>query len=139
MTWTFHLGDLDSADVQSLLSLHLKSTRSCSPEISFWSLREDGLLLGFGALKQLSPDRGEVKSMRTAAHALGRGVGTAMLHHIVTEARRRGYRSLSLETGSTQPFAAALRLYTREGFASSEAFGDYSPTPFTRFFTLALD
>ena len=109
-----------------------------APEISFWSMRHDGRLLGVGALKELSPCHGEVKSMRTAPHALGRGVGTAILHHIVEEARRRGYSRLSLETGSTRPFAAALRLYEREGFVPCASFGGYEDTPFTRFFTREL-
>jgi putative acetyltransferase len=153
MTWTFHPGDLDSPDVGALLALHFGSMRGSSPPhachvlaadglrspgISFWSLREDWRLLGIGALKELSTDHGEVKSMRTASDALGRGVGTAMLHHIIAESRRRGYRRLSLETGSTAPFAAALRLYTREGFEPSGAFGGYPESTFTRFFSLAL-
>lgn len=152
--WTFHLGDLDSEDVQALLAFHFEQMRSTSPpeachvlpsrglrapSISFWSVRDDdGALLGVGAVKQLSADHGEVKSMRTAPEALGRGVGRALLHHIVAEARRRGYRHLSLETGSTEAFAAALRLYESEGFVPNGPFGDYQATPFTRFFTRAL-
>jgi putative acetyltransferase len=151
--WTFHEGDLESEDVQCLLAFHLEQMRGTSPAdachvlptsglrtpaISFWSLREEGQLLGVGALMQLSADHGEVKSMRTAPEALGRGVGTAILDHIVAEARRRGYGRLSLETGSTPPFAAALRLYRREGFVPCGPFGNYPNTPFTRFFTREL-
>ena len=153
MTVEFVKGDLDSADVRALLELHFSSMRSTSPpeachvlpidglrepDVTFWSMREDGQLLGVGALKELGPDHGEVKSMRTAPEALGRGVGTAMLAHIVAEARSRGYSRLSLETGSTEPFAAALHLYQREGFVPSGPFGGYQPTPFTRFFTRIL-
>ena len=76
--------------------------------------------------------------MRTDGPALGRGVGRAILHHIVAEARSRGYRRLSLETGSTEPFAAALRLYESEGFVPCGPFGDYKGTPFTRFFARVL-
>lgn len=151
--WTFHEGDLDSEDVQCLLAFHFEQMRGASPPeachvlptsglrefaISLWSLREDDQLLGVGALKQLSADHGEVKSMRTAPDALGRGVGTAILDHIVAEAQRRGYRRLSLETGSTAPFAAALHLYSREGFVPCGPFGNYGNTPFTRFFTREL-
>lgn len=153
MSFTFHEGGLDSADVAALLAFHFEQMRGSSPpeachvlpsnelrspEIAFWSLREDGVLLGVGALKALAADHGEVKSMRTAPQALGRGVGTAMLHHIVAEAKRRRYRRLSLETGSTGPFAAALRLYEREGFVPCRPFADYQDTPFTRFFTREL-
>ena len=151
--WSFREGDLDSADVQSLLDIHFDQMRSTSPPeachvlpadglrdsaVTFWSVREDGELLGVGALKELTPDHGEVKSMRTAEKALGRGVGRALLHHIVSEARKRDYARLSLETGSTEPFAAALRLYASEGFAPCGAFGEYHDTAFTRFFTRRL-
>ena len=153
MNRTFHQGDLDSSDVQALLAFHFEQMRGTSPpeachvlpidglrspDVTFWSLREDGRLLGVGALKELSAEHGEIKSMRTAPKALGRGVGGAMLHHILTQARGRGYRRLSLETGSTEPFAAALRLYEREGFVPCGPFGDYQDTPFTRFFTREL-
>jgi putative acetyltransferase len=148
--WTFHAGDLGREDVQRLLAFHFEQMRGHSPpdtchvlaldglrehSVTFWSMREDGRLLGVGALKALAPDHGEVKSMRTTAEALGRGIGTAMLHHIVAEARRRGYRRLSLETGSAEAFAAAKRLYEREGFVPSGPFGIYQDTPFTRFYT----
>ena len=154
MTWTFHLGELDRDDVQALLALHFREMRAQSPpsachvlpadglrapDIDFWSVREAGRLLGVGALKRLEPGHGEIKSMRTAPDALGRGVGTILLRHLIVEAVRRGDTRLSLEMGSTEPFAAALRLYEREGFAPCEAFADYVPSPFTRFFTLRLD
>ena len=150
---TFHAGDLDGADVQALLDFHFKEMRQTSPPdachvlpaeglrdpaVTFWSAREDGDLLGVGALKELAPDHGEIKSMRTAPAALGRGVGRKLLNHIVAEARRRGYTRLSLETGSTEPFNAALRLYESEGFVACCAFGDYHYAPFTRFFTREL-
>jgi putative acetyltransferase len=151
--WTFHERDLDSADVQALLAFHFAQMRETSPpeachvlpidglrdaRVTFWSAREAGALMGIGALKELAPDHGEVKSMRTAPAALGRGIGRALLHHIIAEARSRGYQRLSLETGSTEPFAAALRLYESEDFVPCGPFGDYQDTPFTRFFTRGL-
>jgi putative acetyltransferase len=150
---TFHAGDLDSEDVKNLLAFHLEEMRSTSPpeachvlaanglrdpRMTFWSAREEGELVGVGALKELAADHGEVKSMRTVPSALGRGVGRAVLHHIMAEARSRGYRRLSLETGSTEPFAAALRLYESEGFIPWGPFADYEDTPFTRFFSRSL-
>ena len=151
--WTFHQGELDCDDVRSLLDFHFAQMRGNSPpdachvlpsdglsapDISFWTVREDGQLLGVGALKALSGDHAEIKSMRTVPGALGRGVGTAMLGHLLYEAGKRGHRRVSLETGSTEPFAAALRLYEREGFVPSSPFGGYPNTPFTRFFTREL-
>jgi putative acetyltransferase len=150
---SFHEGDLDSEDVRWLLAFHFDRMRETSPPeachvlpidglrnpaVTFWSAREDGALVGIGALKELGADHGEVKSMRTAPDALGRGIGSIILAHIVGEARRRGYTRLSLETGSTEPFAAALHLYERDGFVSCGPFADYQDTPFTRFFTREL-
>ena len=153
MPLTFHPGDLDSRDVRALLKLRFAAMRSTSPPeachvlpvdgvrdpaVTFWSAREDGKLVGMGALNALSPEHGEVKSMRTAPDALGRGIGRQLLHHIVAEAGQRGHRRLSMETGSTEPFAAALHLYASEGFVPCAPFGDYQDTPFTRFFTREL-
>src|SRR5215213_4232968 len=109
MALTFHAGDFDSPDVRPLDGLR-------DPAITFWAARDDGELVGVGALRELAPDHGEVKSMRTTHRALGRGVGRAVLHHIVEQARSRGYKRLSLETGGTKPFEAAISLYQSEGF-----------------------
>ena len=153
MTWTFHEGDLDSADVLELLALHCQAMNDASPPefchvlpsdgladaaITFWSVRDAGKLLGFGALKEIEANHGEVKSMRTAPDALGQGVGGAMLAHIVAQAKQRGYSRLSLETGSTPEFAGALRLYERDGFVPCKPFGGYPESEFTRFFTREL-
>lgn len=150
MSWRFFEGELDREDVRNLLDQHFSEMRAGSPpdachvlpidglrapEIRFFSLREDGRLLGCGALKRLEPGHGEIKSMRTADAALGRGIGKALLDHIVASASAEGISRLSLETGSTEQFAAALRLYEREGFEPCEPFGGYANTPFTRFFT----
>ena len=152
-SWTFHAGDLDSEDVQWLLAFHFEQMRGSSPpeachvlpidglrhaDMTFWSLRDRGRLLAVGALKQLDAGHGEVKSMRTSPEALRRGAGQAMLDHIVDEALSRGYTRLSLETGSTAPFSAALELYRRNGFLACGPFSGYGETPFTRFFTREL-
>ena len=153
MNLTFHADDLDSPDVLELLDLHFAGMRASSPPeachvlpidglrdpaLTFWAAREDGELVGVGALKELEPGHGEVKSMRTSPKHLGRGVGGAILAHIMSEARRRGYTRVSLETGSTAEFAGALRLYQREGFQPCGPFGGYPESPFTRFFTQEL-
>ena len=150
MGWRIFEGELDHDDVRGLLAQHFAEMRAGSPPsachvlpadglndpaIRFFTLREDGDLLGCGALKRLGADHGEVKSMRTADAALGRGVGKVMLDHLIATARGEGMTRLSLETGSTEQFAAALRLYEREGFERTGPFGGYADTPFTRFFT----
>ena len=150
-TRTVSEGELDLPDVRALLALHFAEMRADSPPeacqvlpidglrdpaIRLFSLRdESGTLLGFGALKTLGPGHGELKSMRTAPAALGLGVGGAFLAHLVTTARAMGFTRLSLETGNSPLFAAANRLYQRDGFEPCGPFGDYSGTPFTLFYT----
>ena len=153
MSWTFHEGELDHEDVRALLDQHFAEMRAGSPpsachvlpadglkscDIRFFTLREGDNLLGCGALKRLGPGHGELKSMRTADAALGRGVGKALLDRLIETARSEGMARISLETGSTPQFAAALRLYEREGFEPCGPFGGYRDTPFTRFYTKAL-
>ncbi len=153
MDWTIIEGELDRDDVRALLAQHFAEMRAGSPpsachvlpvdalrdpSIRFFTLREGGLLLGCGALKRVGADHGEVKSMRTADASLGRGVGRALLHHLIATARATGMTRLSLETGSTARFAAAIRLYESEGFTRCGPFGGYADTSFTRFFTRAL-
>jgi putative acetyltransferase len=150
MAWAIFEGELDHEDVLGLLAQHFAEMRAGSPPsachvlpadglkdpaIRFFTLREDGVLLGCGALKRLGPGHGEIKSMRTADAALGRGVGKAMLDHLVATAKQEGMSRISLETGSTEQFAAANRLYEKEGFERTGPFAGYADTPFTRFFT----
>jgi putative acetyltransferase len=153
MALIFHADDLDSLDVQYLVELHYAELRSISPpdachvlpsiglrdpSVTVWSARDGGALVGVGALKELASDHGEVKSMRTAPVALGQGVGRAMLRHIVAEAQARGYKRLSLETGNTEPFQPALRLYASEGFEPWGPFGGYKDIPFSSFLSRKL-
>jgi len=107
-------------------------------DISFWTLWDDDALLGFGALRRLTDDHGEVKSMHTAETARRRGVGSAILGHIIAAAREGGLARLSLETGSWDYFQPAVALYRRHGFAECPPFGDYKPDPNSVFMTLDL-
>lgn len=108
------------------------------PEITFWSVWEGEELVGCGALKELDPRNGEVKSMRTAEAHQRKGIGTRMLEHIEAEAMRRGYDSLKLETGAMPEFSAGRALYERHGFVRCGPFGDYTDDPNSVFFTKAL-
>nr|WP_232478979.1 GNAT family N-acetyltransferase [Roseomonas rosulenta] len=108
------------------------------PGIRFFSAWEGEALLGVGALKRLSPDHGEVKSMHTAQAARRRGVGAAMLRHILDQARAMGLARVSLETGTSAYFAGAVAMYLREGFADCPPFGDYTASSENRFLALQL-
>jgi putative acetyltransferase len=120
-------------------SVHaLDVSRLKAPEITFWSVRDAGILLGCGALKELSPLHGEVKSMRTPATLRRRGAGRAVLSHILQEARARGYTRLSLETGAAEAFLPAQKLYQSVGFTYCGPFADYKPDPNSVFMTLEL-
>jgi len=121
-------------------SVHALDVRSLQrPDVTFWTVRDGDVLLGCGALKELDPSHGEVKSMRTPAALRRRGAGRAMIAHIVREARARGYRRLSLETGAAEAFAPAQRLYESVGFVACGPFAGYGPDPNSVFMTLALD
>lgn len=121
--------DVHALDVAALLD----------PAVTFYSYRADGVLLGVGALKQLYSDHAELKSMHTAESARGRGVGRAMLNHLVGIARARGVRRVSLETGSVAAFAPARAMYRSAGFTECEPFGDYVLSSYSTFMTLVLD
>ena len=108
------------------------------PAIEFFSYRVNGRLLAVGALKRLDAGHGELKSMHTNEAARGQGIGRAMLQHLIGIARDRGFRRLSLETGSSTGFAAARALYESAGFEPSAAFADYPPSPTSTFMTLLL-
>jgi putative acetyltransferase len=146
-------GDFNDARVKALLTRHLQGMHASTPrdhvfaldwaglqrpEISFYALWDGEELLGFGALKELDPRAGEIKSMRTADAHLRRGVGAAILEHIVTEARRRGYERLSLETGVGPAFEPALALYRKYGFTEGGAFDGYEKSRFNQFLHLDL-
>jgi putative acetyltransferase len=145
--------DPRAADVRALLGLHLAHMKSQSPPenvfaltvtglldtaVTLYSYRRDGQLLGIGALKDLGDRHGELKSMHTAHAARRNGVGRAMLTHLIDVARARGYRLLSLETGSMAGFAPARALYATAGFTESDAFADYAPSRYSTFMQLRL-
>ena len=141
-------------DVRQLLDRHLAFALASSPrehahalgidrllqpDITFYTARDaDGDLLGIGALRELDAEHGEVKSMHTVEHARRAGVGGAVLQRITDEARHRGYRRLSLETGTGAVFAPAQSLYARAGFTVCEPFGEYTRNVHSLCMTLAL-
>jgi len=118
---------------ESIHALDLAALRR--PDVTFWTAWEDAELLGCGALRELDPSHGEVKSMRTASAHLRKGVASALLRHILDEGRRRGYRRISIETGSAAAFEPARRLYASFGFTACGPFGAYVEDPYSVFMT----
>ena len=146
-------GDFSDRSVVDLLQIHLTRARAetapgsahaldinalRSPDISFWTIWDDQTLLGFGGLKRLSTDHGEIKSMYVAQAMRRRGAGRAMLRHIIATARARGMSRLSLETGSWEYFRPARELYRSQGFVECPPFADYVLDPNSVFMSLDL-
>ncbi len=147
------LDDLSSGEMADLISEHLAGMYLTSPPesihalgleelrkpgVTVWSAWENGELLGCGALKELDSQHGEIKSMRTAAAHLRKGTARALLAFIIDEARKRGYRRLSLETGSMEAFSPARKLYESFGFTYCPPFADYWDDPNSVFMTKEL-
>jgi len=147
------IDDLSRIEVHDLLNEHLQNMHQLSPaesvhaldleslrkpDITFWSAWEGAALVGCGALKELDPQHGEVKSMRTPNAHRRKGAGRVLLAHIVQVAKSRSYEQLSLETGSMDAFKPAQKLYQSFGFTYCGPFGDYIDDPNSVFMTLRL-
>jgi putative acetyltransferase len=130
-------GMLDNTPLESVHALPLDKLRQA--HVTFWTAWLGTELCGCGALQTLDLKHGEVKSMRTREKFLRQGVGQAVLSHIITEARARGLKRLSLETGSAESFAAARFMYLRNGFEICSPFGDYKLDPHSVFMTKLFD
>jgi putative acetyltransferase len=140
-------------DVRALLERHLAFAKAVTPpedvhaleldglldaSVTFFSLRDEGRLLGVGAIKQLDPGHAELKSMHTVAEARRRGVGRAIVEHLLGVAAERGVSRVSLETGAMDAFAPARSLYASMGFEPCGPFGDYAASPNSAFMTRVL-
>jgi putative acetyltransferase len=140
-------------DVRALLERHLAFAKAVTPpedvhaleldglldpSVTFFSLRADGRLLGVGAIKQIDADHVEVKSMHTAEEARRRGVGRAIVDHLLAVAAERGASRVSLETGAMDAFEPARSLYASVGFEPCGPFGDYAASPNSAFMTRRL-
>jgi len=147
------IDDLSGLEIAELLSEHLRSlaevTPACSrhalnlgelrePNVTFWSVWQGSEVVGCGALKELDAKHGEIKSMRTATAHLRKGIATIVLEHLISEAKRRGYRRLSLETGAMPYFGPAHALYQKFGFRTCPPFAGYIEDPNSVFMTREL-
>lgn len=147
-------GDLDDPRVRALLDHHVTTARAATgtgsahamdhtalraPGIEVFAAWDGDALVGLGALREIDPTHGEIKSMHTAQAARSRGVGSAMLAHLVARAQARNFRRVSLETGSWNYFAPARALYARNGFTECAPFAEYVPDRNSVFMTRRLD
>lgn len=136
--------DISGSEIAEFLEEHIREMKSVSPpeskhaldlaglrkpEIAFWTVWDDGRLTGCGAMKELDADRAEIKSMRTTASCRGKGIASMLLQHILNEAKLRGYRRISLETGSMPFFQPARNLYAKYGFKNCAPFSKYKEDP----------
>lgn len=149
----FRRDALDTPELAALIHEHVGEMHALTPaksvhaldlgglagaDITLWTAWVDDELYGCGALRELDPRHGEIKSMRTAGNHRNEGVGRAVLDHLLAQARARGYERVSLETGAAVEFAPAQRLYERAGFVRCGPFGDYREDPYSVFMTLRL-
>jgi putative acetyltransferase len=147
------IDDLRGPEVAALLQEHLDGVASVTPEksrhalnldelrqpgITFWTAWIGAEIAGCAALRELDASHAELKSMRTTSRFLRQGVGSALLEHIIAEARRRGYRRLSLETAVFEYFVPAHRLYHKFGFRPCGPFEGYAEDPNSHFTTMIL-
>jgi putative acetyltransferase len=145
--------DLSGPEIAAFLNEHVEEMKSITPpesvhaldlgklragDVTFWSATDDGSVVACGAIKRLDQAHAELKSMRTASHRKRSGLASMLLKHILTEARRMGFTRLSLETGSTEFFLPARRLYEKFGFEYCGPFADYRPDPHSVFMTRLL-
>lgn len=128
---THHNDMLKHSPVESVHALDV--SKLTHPNITFYSLWIDNNLAGVGALKALNTTHGEIKSMRTSSNYLRQGIAAKLLTHIIEQSTLRGYKKLSLETGTAEAFVPAQKLYTQFGFKECEPFGDYELDPYSLF------
>jgi putative acetyltransferase len=146
-------GGLSNPDIIRLLQAHHDDMLNHSPvesvhaldvsklaesDITFFSLWDSNYLAGIGALKALDATHGEIKSMRTSSQYLRQGIAAKLLTHIIDQAKKRGYKKLSLETGTAHAFLPAQNLYTQFGFKACAPFSDYTLDPYSLFMRKVL-
>ncbi len=146
--------DPTADDVHAVLRRHLAFAREVTPpegvhalevdglvapDITLFSARLDGRVVGVGALKLLDASHAELKSLHTLEEARGRGVARALVAHLLNVAAEQDCRRVSLETGVMDAFAPARALYETLGFIPCPPFGEYVSSPTSACMTIRLD
>jgi putative acetyltransferase len=152
-TLAIRLDDLRGPEITAFIEDHVREMKDVtpseskhaldleglkSPDIHFWSVWNDGALVGCGGLKALGGAQAEIKAMRTDPSCRGQGVASRLLEHIVAEASASGIHQLFLEIGSFPFFAPARVLYAKHGLTICEPFADYQADPNSVFMTRAI-
>jgi putative acetyltransferase len=145
--------DLSGPEIVAFLDEHVRQMRSITPleskhaldldglrkpDVTFWTVQDEGAVVGCGAIKRLDAFHAELKSMRTSTTRKRSGIASRLLAHIIAETEGMGFTRLSLETGSDDFFLPARRLYEKFGFGYCEPFADYRPDPNSVFMTRRL-
>jgi len=145
--------DPRTEDVVALLQIHSDFCYSVTPAcgvhtldveklrrsgVTLFAARDQSELLGVCALKLITDNHAELKSMHVLSKSRGRGTGAALVSHVLEFARASGVQRVSLETSPDEAFAPARRLYSRLGFKDSGPFAEYPESPTSVFMTMVL-
>ena len=147
-------GNFENREVNKLLIKHFEELKSVSPEgsahvldipglktssIKFWSIWQDNVLIGCGALKFLDQNHGEFKSIRVVDNFRKKGFGFKIIKHLIKEAKKLNINILSLETGSGDFFIPARKLFEKSGFKVCEPFAHYKKDVNSVYLTKFID
>ena len=147
-------GNFDHPEVHELLTKHFVELRAASPEgsahvldiiglqdnsIKFWSLWNNDMLMGCGALKFLDKEHGEFKSIRIHDNFRSMGNGINVINHLINEAKKLNINKLSIETGAGDFFIPARKLFKKTGFTVCEPFAHYKEDINSVYLTKLID
>ena len=147
-------GNFDNLEVHELLTKHFIELRAVSPEgsthvldipglktpsIKFWSLWQNDMLMGCGALKFLDKDHGEFKSIRIHDNFRRTGNGINVVNHLIKEAKKLNITRLSIETGAGNFFKPARKLFKKCGFQTCKPFAHYKEDINSLYLTKTLE
>ena len=147
-------GNFEDNEVHKLLTKHFIELRAASPKgsthvldipglkvdsIKFWSLWENGKLVGCGALKILDIDHGEFKSIRVHDDFRKKGYGTKIIENLINKARGLNIKRLSIETGAGQFFKPARKLFEKCQFQPCKPFAHYKEDKNSIYLTKLID
>ena len=81
---------------------------------AFFVVEDAGRIIGAGGLVEEEPGVGRIVRVSVSSGQRGRGIGRAISQHLIAEGRRRGCRTLLVETNDD--WHSALQLYRSCGF-----------------------